>query len=368
MKTNTNYYARIIAYNGDTAYTSETYPLKTGFLQSGMPEVTIAEDNDPGSLFAGGAFTAYSTGISTMGTDRSVDSLALIIDKDADIVWAYDVTNTTVSGPTRARMSFDGDYMWVGNFANMTGDGALLRVTMDGLDSDEYSLPKRNHDFGVLPNGNIVFHEENPAGYQQGDIIKELDPETGNTTTIYDEATDFSSEIGASRGAHTNYVTYVPFMNAILFSMAFPHNIGIISYPDAKLLGVFGGSSSWFSGLSWTSYVHGVHLMEDSILVFLNTGSTGMGNSSSITEYSYDLDARTHSQIFDYSSSGRQSTFLGDVRRLPNGNTFITYCSNGVFQEIDSSKNLIREMTTSVVVGYAEHRKTLYGAPPPYDN
>jgi hypothetical protein len=183
-------------------------------------------------------------------------------------------------------MSYDGQYMWIGNFANMTGNGALRRVTMDGLDFDDYSLPKRNHDFGILPNGNIVFHEEHAEGYQAGDIIKELDPESGNVTTIYDEATDFAADIAASNGAHTNYVTYVPFMNAILFSMAFPHEIGIISYPGAELLGVFGGDSSWFSGLSWSSYVHGVDLMEDSLLVFLNTGTTGSGNSSSVTEYS----------------------------------------------------------------------------------
>ena len=367
MKTNTTYFARIVAYNGDTAYTSETYSLKTGFLQSGMPEVTISQDNDPTSLFEGGAFTVYSTGISTMGTDKSVDSLALVIDKDGDIVWAYDVTDTAVVGPTRARMSLDGQYMWVGNFSNTSSDGALLRVKMDGTEEETYSLPERNHDFGILPNGNIVFHEAK-SGFSGPDIINELDPETGNVTPIYDESTDFASDLAASNGAHTNYVTYVPFMNAILFSMAFPHEIGIISYPDANLLGVFGGSSSWFNGLSWSSYVHGVHLMENSIWVFLNTGTAGVGNSSSVTEYSYDLDARTYSQIFDYSGSGRQSTFLGDVRRLPNGNTFIAFCSNGVFQEIDPSGNLLREMTTTTVVGYAEHRATLYGAPPPYDN
>ena len=100
------------------------------------------------------------TGVSgSGGLDTVSTSWVIIVDKDVDIVWWYEVTDTAVSGPSHARMSYEGEHMWVGNFSNTTSDGALLRVKMDGTEEESYSLPERNHDFGILPNNHVVFHE-----------------------------------------------------------------------------------------------------------------------------------------------------------------------------------------------------------------
>ena len=110
--------------------------------------------------------------------------------------------------------------------------------------------------------------------------------------------------------------------------------------------------------MSWISQ-HGHHVLRDSIVIFNNEGSNG---GSSILEYR--IEGTSAELIFDY-SPGNSSVAFGDVKRLPNGNTFITYSSTGVFHEIDASGNLLREMTTDSV-GYAVHRKSLYGKPPPF--
>jgi hypothetical protein len=55
------------------------------------------------------------------------------------------------------------------------------------------------------------------------------------------------------------------------------------------------------------------------------------------------------------------------VKELPNGNYFVIYSTAGVMHEIDASARLLREVETSVSPGYAEHRASLYGPPPPYD-
>ena len=53
---------------------------------------------------------------------------------------------------------------------------------------------------------------------------------------------------------------------------------------------------------------------------------------------------------------------MGDVQRLPGGNTLVTYSTDGTIVELDSSWNEVQ--TFSVRVGYSSWRPTLYGPPP----
>ena len=88
----------------------------------------------------------------------------------------------------------------------------------------------------------------------------------------------------------------------------------------------------------------------------------GSFGESAVLEYEYDLAAGTGTKVLDY-RSGNSSGAFGDAHRLPNGNTFITYSTAGVWHEIDAAGTLLREMTTDGL-GYSQHRKTLYGPPP----
>jgi hypothetical protein len=362
MKPSTTYYVQVVAQGSSGTHTSDVYPIETGFLPNGLPVLSV-DDRNAAALYGG--FTVNCSGVSSggFGDVGGGDSWAFIFDKDGDYVWAYDLTDTVASGCSRARMSFDGKHMWAGNFSNVSPDGALLRVTMDGLsEAQTYSLPGRHHDFTVLPNNNVLFYEqENGGGYSDGaegaDIIKELDPETGVTSQIYHENTDFAEQIAES-GAHTNYIAWVPHLNAISFSLRHTSTIGLISYPAGELLAVFGGPISDFD-ISWDTQ-HGHAVLEDTLLVFNNNGSNG---GSSVLEYQYDLTSHSATKVFDY-SSGNTSMAFGDVQRLPNGNTLVTYSSTGVIREINSAGELLREITTDAI-GYSVHRKTLYGPPPP---
>jgi hypothetical protein len=361
MKPVTTYYVQVVAHGGGRAYASGVYSIETGFLPNGLPILTI-DDRNAEALYGG--FTINCTGVAASGVSvRGRDTWVFIFDGDGDYVWAYELTETAVSACSRARMSFDGKHMWVGNLSNTAPDGALLRVSMDGLSAAEtYSLPGRHHDFTVLPNNNILYYEqENGGGFTDGeegpDVIKELNPETGVTTQIYHQNTDFAQQI-AEFGAHTAQINWVPHLNAVSFAMRHTSTIGLISYPAGQLIAVFGGPISDFD-ISW-DIQHGHSILEDTILIFNNNGSSG---GSSVLEYQYDLSTHSASKIFDY-SSGNHSLGLGDVQRLPNGNTFVTYSSTGVIHEINSAGELLREITTDAI-GYSMHRRTLYGPPPP---
>ena len=57
---------------------------------------------------------------------------------------------------------------------------------------------------------------------------------------------------------------------------------------------------------------------------------------------------------------------MGDVQRLPNGNTIIGYSSKGVLQEVSADGIVLQEWTwpLGASFGYIEKRATLYGPPP----
>jgi hypothetical protein len=76
--------------------------------------------------------------------------------------------------------------------------------------------------------------------------------------------------------------------------------------------------------------------------------------------FEYSLSGNSASQVWTYQAGG--SLVLGDVQRLANGNTLITYSTNGLIHEVDDAKNVVRQLSGSSF-GYADQRPTLYGPP-----
>jgi hypothetical protein len=120
MKPSTTYYARVVAQAGASTYTSEVQSFETGFLPNGLPVFDVNDVNAT-ALYAGGGFTVNCTGITSGGFGGGAGrSWAFIFDKDAELVWAYELTETVVAGCSRARLSFDGKHLWSGNFSNVS--------------------------------------------------------------------------------------------------------------------------------------------------------------------------------------------------------------------------------------------------------
>jgi hypothetical protein len=365
MKQDSTYYVRVTASGGGQTYVSQVASIKTGLLPNGLPSPEITDTN-ASALYAGGGFNTVCTGYTMMGfpggDDTGGTGVVFTFDRDGDLVWAYDLAGTVGATCTRARMSIDGKYMWVGNFGNTTTDGALMRISMDGLGTPYvYEHPGRSHDFAVLPDEHIVFFARDDGGSgMTPESIYELDPETSQAKLLYSELTDFG-DVFDTRGGHTNQVNYVPELKAVSFSMYFINTIALISYPEGKLLAAFGGDKSTFPGMSWNGQ-HGHEVHSDHIDIFNNNGTNG---GASVLRFKYDLQAKTATKELEY-APGLSSQAFGDVKELPNGNYFVTYSTAGVLHEIDASMKLLREVDTGESIGYAEHRATLYGKPPPY--
>jgi uncharacterized protein YuzE len=108
---------------------------------------------------------------------------------------------------------------------------------------------------------------------------------------------------------------------------------------------------------AWGGAQHGHQLLDGSILIFANAG--GSNNSSAAVEYTLEGE-----EIMRY-VGGNFTQNLGDVQRLPNGNTLVNYGNDSVIREIDADENVVLEIEgNGSSFGYTLWRETLYGPPP----
>lgn len=354
MKQNSRYEVFVEAKTRSGSERSETVSLDTGHLPTEVPRVTM-QDFDATQLHGG--FTVACTG---PGGGRP---WAFIWDNDGDVVWAHPLDGTSLDACTRARLSYDGDALWVGDLNLAGAGGALARLDLTGAQAPvSHSLPGRHHDFAVLPNGHLVYFKQETAEASvpggKRDVLYEFDPDTEQSAPLYDQLTDFAAVIGETP-AHTNYVAFVPELSAISFSMLTSNTIGLVSYPEGKLMATFGGTASDFE-MGWTKQ-HGHQVTEQELLVFSNQGEN---LKSVVLSYSIDLQASTAQPLSRYVTDDHTATF-GDVKRLANGNVLVTYSNAGALHELNGDWQLLRR-TETVGLGYVEHRSSLYGPPPPF--
>jgi hypothetical protein len=122
---------------------------------------------------------------------------------------------------------------------------------------------------------------------------------------------------------------------------------------------------------------HGFHILGlDDFVIFTNNsriaaGSTtnigGAGDGSVAIEVKLDVAGKTVTKTWSYKASPmQQNDVMGDVERLPNGNTVVGYSTRGVLHEVSSSGSLLQEWKwpAGASFGYIEKRASLYGPPP----
>ena len=57
------------------------------------------------------------------------------------------------------------------------------------------------------------------------------------------------------------------------------------------------------------------------------------------------------------------ATNFGDVQRLSNGNTIITYSTSRLLEEVDANDTVVLQVMGAGSFGYVEFRDSLYGPP-----
>jgi hypothetical protein len=110
---------------------------------------------------------------------------------------------------------------------------------------------------------------------------------------------------------------------------------------------------------------HGHRLLDNGNLLLFRARPKD-GEPSPAHEYSFGLSSGmllAQEQWFYVSEFN--SDYLGDVDRLPNGNTLVTYASDSVMHELSPRQELVQSFVLpgGGQFGYSDFRETLYGPP-----
>ncbi|HEY3496903.1 MAG TPA: aryl-sulfate sulfotransferase [Polyangiaceae bacterium] len=283
---------------------------------------------------------------------------AYIIDADGDVVWWA----AAPANCSRALMSYEGTDMWMLELNVENAGGEMRRVSMDGMDVEMnvQGLSKTHHDFTVLPGGIVAAPSWASTGMDPPSDLIERSPDGMIKTVVR-----IDQQIYQSNTYHTNAIVYYPDDDTYTLGDRNPNAYVKISRAG-DVLWQFGGSCSnapapkCASG-SW-QVNHGHQLLPNGNFVFFNNGQGASGS----TAYEYSLtesgNSLTASMVWSFNAQGVSSMVLGDVQRLPNGNTIVIYSNAGDIYEVDQQKAVV-QITSAGAFGYANYRDTLYGPP-----
>jgi hypothetical protein len=186
-----------------------------------------------------------------------------------------------------------------------------------------------------------------------------------------------SGAVVGATACHSNYTQYSKDDDALVISELDTQTVAKIKRSDGSVIWRLNGNKPTITGVSWKGGNHGIHLLAlDDLLLFVNNSRTipggggsagGTGNGSIAIQIKLDLGAATASQIWSYKANpGVQNDVMGDLQRLPNGDTFVGYSTQGVAHEVAADGTLLQEWVwpLGASFGFTEKSATLYGPPP----
>jgi len=352
--------------NGSTCKSSDYTLPKTGTL-SGAPSVTRTAGGSASAAANGFIVTSDGMGAGG-GFGGGGTSGVYIIDADGAIVW-YIVGPSQCS---RAHMDYEGVNMWMLSLNVQNGGGEMRYISMDGQtgQNNVSGLSSAHHDFAVLP-GKIAAMVWTSTGMDpESNLVEHASDGSGSSTTVFKIGSNLyaggTSAFGAgSNTYHCNSILYHASDDSYTIGDRNP-NLYVKAKHDGTPVWQIGGSCSnakapkCASG-TW-SINHGHDIEANGNILIFNNGQSGASHvlEFKITETSNSI---TTSSVKDF-SSGTSSNVLGDVQRLPNGNTLVTYSTVGQILEVDSSWNTVQTIKSGTnALGYSEWRETLYGPP-----
>ena len=260
-----------------------------------------------------------------------------ILDPDGDIVWWYP---SRIGRTSRAHLSHDKKAIWLvpdrGNF----GSAAVERVSLDTLESELYEVGA-SHDAVPVADGMLAYID---YGEEDCGSIFTLDID-GTTTEIF-ESDDHLPGMEPPE-CHMNAVRY--YEDPKLYSVSDRNNdiFVIDSQGDVQWR-----LSDTVPNDRYDGEQHGHQILSDSILLFANLGGPGWSAAA------YEFSLPDGQELFRYAPD-ISSPFLGDVQRLPGGNTLVTFSIAGIIHEVDPDGDPVMEITGNMF-GYAKWYSSLY--------
>ncbi len=345
LKASRSYTYRIIAKSGGTACISPDRTITTGALAT-TPPITHTLTRAPGDT------AALSPGY--IVTCHYSSPSVFILDTDGDLVWRAEAPDDC----SRARMDWEGEQMWLLDANPTWGSvGEVRRISMDGTDVllNVPGLEDAHHDLAVRPGG-IVATVVWTASTGASDLVERAPDGTLSTIAT-------SAEMFGSRSTyHANSLAYYEADDT--YTVGDLEMTGFTKVTRAgEPLWDFRAACSDTDPLCAEGDLignHGHHLVDGRFLFFKARETPSRVFEYTFTETPSSISATL---LWTYDPGDAGSFILGDVQRLPNGNTLITYSGDREFRELSPEGDLLQSIVSNVHLGYADYRETLYGPP-----
>jgi hypothetical protein len=362
LKPNRSYTYRLVATAGDKFCVSADQKLQTQ-PDPDAPALTLMEGESFASRADGFVLTC-------------MDSSALLVDSDGVVVWH----NAGATGCSRAHMDWAGEYLWtMGGSAAPSDGGSVMRVRMDGSGAETIAgLERAHHDFAVLPGGMSAFLLWTADKTKQtSDLVERASDGTLRTVATLD-GTTLSTSMSTF---HANALRYYARDDSYTVSDLYLPGVSKLNRQGEVALQVRGSCATSLLPCASAQMQgnHGHELLDNGNLLFFAVDwPNGSGQKSPVYEYSFSQDNGELTATLEWTYTSQFSVdHFGDVQRLPNGNTLVTYSiyyppdadpnatvltPDGTIQEVTPMGTIVRSMTGSTL-GYSSFRETLYGPP-----
>ena len=107
-------------------------------------------------------------------------------------------------------------------------------------------------------------------------------------------------------------------------------------------------------GTTWQQHGHMSEAWEDRLLLFDN-GNHREDQTSRVVEFQVDPDQGTLEEVWSFvHPDGRHISHLGDARRLPGGNTLISWSPEGRVMEVTPDGDIVWEIRVDQKIGRVE--------------
>lgn len=277
----------------------------------------------------------------------------LVIDGEGRVVWAHQAAEGLAS--PSAEFSVDGRSIWITQYEPVYGTGGLERLAIDGsADAVFTPVPSGHHDYAELPDGRLAWFEtEVREAVIEGQTIRvQYDrlvegPEGGpaddpERRVVYAFVDDYpppwmvcshmrsgNAEGGtAYEFAHSNSLVYDADEDTFYTMTRWLDGFHRIDRASGEMVWQMGGVLGEFGADLW-HHGHFTDRWDGHVLVFDNANHTP-GEVARVVEVAYDEGARTAWPVWTYvDPEGRPVGAIGDAKRLPGGDTVVTWGTLG---------------------------------------
>lgn len=355
LKSSSVYYWRVVAETEAGLVGTADASFSTGDALDGLASLTLeASDAEQRS---GGYVVTNLVG---------VPSTTVILDADGDYVWWYrhDEGGYKV---VRSRISRDGEWMLllaegVGE-ETLTVDTQFVRVRLDGSEVRVQPVVDLHQDFVELPDGNLLFLAYDVWNVDGEDVVGDALAEVGEDGdasliwSVWEHAAydPTLTDLPGETWAHANAVQYDDATGLAMVSLRNLDSIHAIDRESGDVRWRMGGEDSDFKVAAGTTRLferqHQFHLADDRLVVFDN--GTVDGACSRVVELTLVEGSEIVSESWTHEVDPCLFVYaLGDVRRLPDGNTLITWSTSGQMDLVAPDGTVVWQLNSAFGHGF----------------